>query len=224
MPAAASGSVCALAAAAVLLTACTGSPTRPAPSTAPSSSAEASTAAASPSPSGSPSPLLPADCVELLPLQVVEQAIGVNLLGRVTYLRAAAVPQSGRTGRVTCGYGTPVATPSSGTPTPTGPPLVQVSYITYVDAKTAAGRVALTVQTDGQHATTTKTDVDGKPAWILFGQEWDELVMGDGARTIVVEISPRLLPQAKVGPALIALARHMLAFGSTSSSSSSASP
>ena len=182
-------------------------------------------ASASASVSASPSgPLLPKGCPALLPLSVVEQALGVSLLGEVTYLRAAPVPQSGRTGRVTCGYGTPTAS-ASGTAAPSaaGSPLVQASYITYVDAKTAATRVALTVQTDGASAGINKVTVDGKPASVLIGKSWNELVMADGSRTIVVEASPTVLAAAKAPGALEAMAAIMLRFGQPSGASGSPS-
>lgn len=206
-------------AAVTVLTGCTRSSGNRVVSMSPTvpTSASVVSATATPSPSASASPLLPGNCAELAPLQRVEEALGVNLLGDVTYLRAAPVPQSGRTGRVTCGYGTPVTTPSGGTPTPSGRPLVELSYITYVDAKTAADRVTLTVHTDSQHATTTQVQVDGKPAWVLVGSDWDELVMADGARTIVAEVSPRILAPEKAPAVLTRLAAQMLAFGASMS-------
>jgi hypothetical protein len=184
----------------------------PAPSTPPPSSA-------------APEVVLPKGCTQLLPLGVVQQALGVGLIGGVTYLRAAAVPQSGRTGRVTCGYGTPMSTPaaSGASPTPTGKPLVEVSYITYTDAKTAAGRVALTVQNDGASSTIHKVTVAGKPASVLTGKEWNELLMSDGARTIVVVVQPTVLTAEKAPAALTAMAEKMLSFGAAAPSSAPAS-
>ena len=185
----------------------------------------------SPAPASSsapPAPVLPHDCPDLVPLSAVEEAVGVKLGGEVTYLRAAPVPQSGRTGRVTCGYGTPVATPSaaagaSPTPTPNGQPLVEVSYITYVDADTAAGRVALTVSNDAKTSTLSKVEIDGLPASVLVGSEWNELVMARGASTIVVEVSPTVLSAEKAPTALVALAKAVLAFDAAAPSSPPAS-
>jgi len=189
------------------------------------------TPAAAPTPSvpapssASPEVVLPNGCTQLLPLGVVQQALGVGLIGGVTYLRAAAVPQSGRTGRVTCGYGTPMSSPAASgeSPTPTGKPLVEVSYITYVDAKTAAGRVALTVQNDGATSTIHKVTVAGKPASVLTGKEWNELLMADGARTLVVVVQPTVLTADKAPAALTAMAEKMLAFGAAVPSSAPAS-
>lgn len=189
----------------------------------PSSPVSTTAAPASPSTApSSPAPVLPAGCPALLPLAAVEQALGTSLLGEVTYLSAAPVPKSGRTGRVTCGYGTPPATASAtAKPQPSasasGSPLVEASYITYVDAKTAASRVALTVQTDGATAGVNKVTVAGKPAFVLIGKTWNELVMADGARTIVVEAAPSVLPPARAAGALESMAAIMLRFGATTS-------
>ena len=183
----------------------------------------------SPAPASSSVPaqaVLPAGCPQLLPLGVVEQALGGPLFGEVTYLRAAPVPKSGRTGRVTCGYGTSTDAPDIGvaspaaSPTPAGDPLVSASYITYTDAATAASRVALTVQTDGASSTVSKVDVGGLEASVLLGPKWNELVMSDGARTIVVEAAPRVLPNAQAPAALTAMAKVMLQFGAPPASAS----
>jgi hypothetical protein len=221
-------------AAAVMLSACTSSAKKagaPTFSSQPPSSAVVS----SPAPASSSAPaaaVLPADCPHLLPLGAVEQAIGKPLYGQVTYLRAAPVPKSGRTGRVTCGYGTgskpdPAAATDTASPTvsPTAAtkPLVEASYITYTDAATAKARVGLTVQNDGATSTVTKVDVGGNPASVLIGPQWHELLMADGARTIVVVLQPSLLPPAKAPGALVAIATIMLKFGAPVSSAA-ASP
>jgi hypothetical protein len=52
----------------------------------------------------------------------------------------------------------------------------------------------------------------------LLGPQWNELVMADGARTIVVEVSPTVLPAAKAPGALAVMAEAMLKFGSPTTS------
>jgi hypothetical protein len=215
--------VLAATAAAASLVACTShakKTTEPTPAS--STPVVAVTPSAPPSSSAPPEPVLPAGCPQLLPLGVVQQALGVGLVGQVTYLKAAPVPQSGRTGRVTCGYGTPTSSPTAAgaTPTPAGKPLVEASYITYVDAKTAASRVALTVQTDGATSKISKVTVSGKPATVLVGPQWNELLMADGARTLVVVVSPTVLTAAKAPKALVTMAEKMLEFGAPAVSGS----
>ncbi|MGH8889126.1 MAG: hypothetical protein ACRDV3_05110, partial [Acidothermaceae bacterium] len=214
----------------ITATGCTSSHRGNANSTVTPSVPAASSPAESPAPASSSAPakaVLPAGCGELLPVGTVERILGgPPLPGGVTYLRAAPVPQSGRTGRVTCGYGTPMssvqsASPSkspAATPTPVGDPLVEVSYITYVDAKTAKQRVLLTVQNDAGKATLSQVDVGGTQASVLIGGQWQELLMADGARTLVVEVAPTILPAAKAPAALAAMAKAMLAFGAPASS------
>jgi hypothetical protein len=184
------------------------------------------------SPSSSPSaPVLPAGCSQLLPLGTLEKILGFGILGQVNYLKAAPVPQSGRTGRVTCSYGnstgeipvSPTASPSGKvTASPAPAPLLQVSYITYVDAKTAAARVQTTVEADGASAVVTDVTVNGKPANVLIGSTSSELVMSDGARTIVVVASAVVLTPDKAPAGLESIAEAMLKFGQASASPSAA--
>jgi hypothetical protein len=90
---------------------------------------------------------------------------------------------------------------------------VQVSYITYVDASTAAGRVQTTIEADSASAAVSNVSVSGKPAYILIGPATSELVMSDSARTIVVELSPALVTPDKAPAAMEAIAAAMLRFG-----------
>jgi hypothetical protein len=181
--------------------------------------------------SSSSAPVLPAGCSQLLPLGTLEKILGFGILGQVNYLKAAPVPQSGRTGRVTCSYGnstgevpvTPAPSASGKSTAPAAPPPpLQVSYITYVDAKTAAARVQTTVEADGASAVVTDVTVSGKPAEVLIGSTSSELVMSDGARTIVVVASNVVLTPDKAPPGLEAIAEAMLRFGQPAPASPSA--
>jgi hypothetical protein len=211
-----------------VLAGCTvGSPTIQTPTPTPSVIITPSTSAppvvSSPPPSvaSSPSvPVLPAGCSQLLPLGTLDRILGFGVLGQVTYLRAAPVLQSGRTGRVTCSYGNPAtatvgATPSNPTASASAStaPLVQVSYITYTDAAIAAARVQATVEADGASGVVTPTTVNGKPADIVIGTKSSELLMSDGARTLVVVVLPVVITPDKAPAALKAIAQTMLLFG-----------
>ncbi|HTC70398.1 MAG TPA: hypothetical protein VK662_12580 [Acidothermaceae bacterium] len=172
--------------------------------------------------------MLPSGCSQLLPLGTLESILGFGILGEVNYLKAAPVPQSGRTGRVTCSYGNttgaPPASPSSSaSPKATAPSsLLQISYITYVDAKTAAARVQTTVETDGASAVVTDVTVNGKPANVLIGPTSSELLMSDGARTIVVVASSTVLTPDKAPAGLESIATAMLKFDRPTPSPSAA--
>jgi hypothetical protein len=180
--------------------------------------------------SASSVPVLPTGCSQILPLGTLDRILGFGVLGQVTYLRAAPVLQSGRTGRVTCSYGNPATTtagvsPSTSAPTTSSTPLVQVSYITYTDAAIAAARVQATVEADGASGVVTPTTVSGKPADIVIGTKSSELLMSDGARTFVVVVSPLVVTPDKAVAALKAIAQAMLLFGRPSASASgSATP
>jgi hypothetical protein len=216
------------------LAGCTvGSPTIQTPTLTPSVIITPSTSAppvfSSPAPSvaSSPSaPVLPAGCSQLLPLGTLDRILGFGVLGQVTYLRAAPVLQSGRTGRVTCSYGNPAtvtvgATPANATASAaSATPLVQVSYITYTDAAIAVARVQATVETDGASGVVTPTTVNGKPADIVIGSKSSELLMSDGARTLVVVVLPVVITPDKAPAALKAIAQAMLLFGQPPASAS----
>jgi hypothetical protein len=227
----------ATAACLLLLTACT----KPAHQAAPPVPVQSSSPAAAPTTvpppvvsatvasSGPVEPVLPSGCSQLVSPGTLDHILGFGLLGQVTYLKAAPVPQSGRTGRVTCGYGTPNALPSGvvgGVAQPsassTGPvtPLVEISYITYVDAKTALARVQATVEADSATAVVSNVKVDGKLASVLIGSQGTELVMNDAARTIVISLQPAVVPPPKAPAALEAIAASMLMFGAPVASGS----
>src|SRR5450631_3131284 len=211
------------------LTACTG---KSSPAPTPSVSSSQPTPRPSPAAITSASPavssaakstaVLPTGCSQLLPLGTLDRILGTGLLGQVTYLRAAAVPKSGRTGRVTCGYGTSTAVPSGVVGVPVASPSssgseasaqVTVSYITYIDAATATARVQTTVEADGASAVVSDARVNGKPAEILLGAKTTELVMTDSARTVVVVLAPSVVSLDKAPAALTAIAAVMLQFG-----------
>src|SRR3954468_22951975 len=62
----------------------------------------------------------------------VAHALGRAPGGTDTYVRAAPLPQIGRTGRVTCGFGARANPDGS-----KAPPVVEASLMTYTDAATA---------------------------------------------------------------------------------------
>jgi hypothetical protein len=211
------------------LTACTGksspaptpsvSSSQPTPTPSPAAITSASPALSS---AAKPTAVLPTGCSQLLPLGALDRILGTGLLGQVTYLKAAAVPKSGRTGRVTCGYGTSTVVPSGVVGVPNASPSssgseasaqVTVSYITYIDAATAQARVQTTVEADGASAVVSEARVNGKPAEILLGAKTTELVMADNARTVVVVLAPSVVSPDKASAALTAIAAVMLQFG-----------
>ncbi|MPQ99209.1 hypothetical protein GB931_15040 [Modestobacter sp. I12A-02628] len=113
-----------------------GGTTAAAPSTTtPSSSAAAPTSAAPPY-------ALPDSCNARLTVAQIEDGFGSSLAGGTSYVVGEPEPGIGRTGRVTCAFGTTPATDTA----PAGPPLLELSVFTYTDAAAAADRVRATVE------------------------------------------------------------------------------
>ena len=172
--------------AALTLVACTGesAPDRAAPSPTvapgpltPSEPTPTRTATAPPS--------LPDSCADLVSVVDVGAALGRAPLGRTTYLFAGPLPESGRTGRVTCGYGVRGGRA----------PLVEVSLIGYRDAAVAAERVALTVagaQEDGDRV--SRQRVGGYDGALLADRQDTSLVLAADRRTLVVTLRRGAVP------------------------------
>ncbi len=195
---------------ALTLAGCGGSPKPAGPSVSllPPEPSESQTPEPPASPTAEASTFLPAACNQLLPPGTVDTALGGHLAGETTFLKAAPLPASGRTGRVTCGYGVTVA--ADGTKSP---PLVEASYITYTDAATAAHRVDLTIAKDkAAGATATEVEVNGKPATVLTSQAASVLVMADGTRTLVLSVDATLVAAGSTTP-MVTMATAMLTVG-----------
>lgn len=195
--------------AAVLLLAlagCTG------PGTPPASSPTASRPlTATGVPTATPTPTasaarLPTSCAALLPVTAVTRAVGQPVQGRTTYLSAAPVPQSGRTGRVTCGYG--VTTGPDGKDTP---PVVEASLIAYVDAGAAQRQLDVTLTAaQGRGNTLAQVTVAGGPAYVLTDPSSATLVLRRDAYTVVVTVLAAAAPADRVQGVLVDLAATLL--------------
>lgn len=154
-----------LAAAALLLSACSlgGSPTtaptskKPAPPTTPSTY----------NPAAGPveaAAQLPKSCSAILSDTDLTSAFGFPQVGDTSYGNYAALPNIGRTGRVTCSFD--IGIDQFGRPGPAG---LIVSIITYNTAANAVSRVANDVNdTVAKGATSQPVMVNGHPATILL--------------------------------------------------------
>lgn len=220
--------------AALLLTACSGGGpdaaggdgTSAAP-TGEATSAATATATASPeptaAPTGEPSPgvQLPSSCGELVGTAGILEALARPLPGEVSYLYAGPLPESGRTGRVTCGYGIGGAASPADDVTPgqdpvAGPdddaPALEVSLIAYEDAASAAERIEVTVRAaQASGSEVAPQPVGERQGFLLRGDERDTLVLADADRTVVVAVRRGLVPEGAVRPALIGIAQAVLA-------------
>ncbi|HSK25807.1 MAG TPA: hypothetical protein VK894_02735 [Jiangellales bacterium] len=130
-----------------------------------------------------PAPV-PESCGDLVSTTGVVQVLAVPLSGSGTFVYAGPIPESGRTARITCGYG--VVTGPDGVPSP---PAVEITLNGYVDEPTAVARLEASVETGrAQGDTVEAADLDGRPGYVLTGAEDASYLVGDGARTLVVTV------------------------------------
>jgi hypothetical protein len=150
---------------------------------------------------------LPA-CPHLVTDDDVANALGKAPTGTDTYVRAAPLPQIGRTGRVTCGFG--VQAKPDGTKSPAA---VEASLMTYTDVATAGRRVDAAVTSDkGAGAKVSQVTVDGRPGSVDVATDGTAtLLLADGNRTVVITLAANAVPPDKAQGVLTTLARVMLA-------------
>jgi hypothetical protein len=160
---------------------------------------------ASPSPTSTATPSgqdVPRTCEELVPTTDLLTVVAVPLQGEGSFVYAGPLPESGRTGRITCGYGAPRQ--PDGT---VGEPAVEVTLNGYVDAGTARSRLDTTVaaaRTQGQQI--EAAELDGR-AGFLFGDPAAVTYVGaDGARTAVVTVRRGVVADSALRLVLLDLA------------------
>jgi hypothetical protein len=177
------------------------------PSTATATSAPTAAPTAAPSsPAGSN--VVPRNCDDLVATSAVLDAVGVPLPGGTSYVYAGPVASSGRTARITCGYGVE--------PGPDGKPAAKVSLTIngYADAANVRRRLDISVaeaQQQGQQV--QALDLDGRPGYVLRDVDDVSYVVGDGSRTIVVTMVLGLVPAENEHAALTKIAKSMAASG-----------
>jgi hypothetical protein len=107
--------------------------------------------------------LLPKTCSAILTETNLQTAFGSPQSGDNSYGTYAPLPNIGRTGRVTCGFG--IGIDEMGNPTN---PAVTVSVITYTTPREALTRLNSTIGSSvGRGSTSQPTSVGGHPATIL---------------------------------------------------------
>lgn len=188
------------------LVACTaGSNTAAAPEASSSrpSSAAATTATTAPS---TPPQALPENCGALVPVTDLDAALGVGLPGSVSYVRGEPLPDIGRTGRITCGYGVAIGPQGKA-----APPLLEISVSTYTDEAAAAARIDLT-SADRQAAgdRVEATEVQTLPAVVLIGVTQTTLVLADSTRTYSLTLLAAVLPANQTSAGLSSVAGAVL--------------
>ncbi len=192
-------------------------------------------AAAGTSPSSGPAAGVPELCEDLLTFGRLVQILQVPLeggTGRV--FNDDYLPDSGRTGRLTCTYGVPTdldepATP--GQPMPSTPPVpvpptpvpppVEISVSGYTETDVASARVEATVA--GAQGSGTRIEaqpVGGRDGFVLDDAEDVSFVVADGARTYVITLRHGVVPATAERVVLLGLAGELLGEPVTTSTAS----
>jgi len=134
-----------------------------------------------PAPTGQTSPTLtplPDDCQAVVPSADVVAVVGAPLPGQTTYVFADPLPDIGRTGRVTCGYG------DAG-----DGPKVEITLNEYETEQAAQDRVDVTLEAAAERGNEVREQPVGPyPGWIIGDPEDVSLVVDAGTRTLVVTI------------------------------------
>lgn len=181
---------------AVLLTGCSQSKQKsvapPAPAT-PSSSSAAPTPSVKTVPRATASPTLGGQCDDLLPVTVVDEALGRPVIGNTSFIRGIAEPNIGRLTYLNCRYGIPRAV--KGKPAPVAQLEIGVSL--YQSAARAASRLQGTIDDyRGHGASPQSLSVGATQATVLTGYGQPTLVLAAGPRTVAITIDAKLLRTA----------------------------
>ena len=168
----------------------------------PSASATA-TVEPTPTPQATTLPEFPEDCAGLVPTSEVAAVVAVPLAGDTTFLFADALPDIGRTARVTCGYGVGDGEGAE--------PGVEISVNEYESAQAAQDRVDITLEAATESGrTVAEQPVGGYEGWVLSGGESATIVVDAGTRTLVVSMRRGLVDEAAETVVLEQLAARAL--------------
>jgi hypothetical protein len=168
-------------------------------------SAPAATATPTPGGAATTSGGVPGQCSEVVPPTAILDAIGVPLDGTAAFVTAGPVPESGRTGRITCEYGI--------APGPDGQPAakVRLSVNGYVDAATAVGRLDENIaRAQGQGQQVRALALDGRPGYVLRDAVDVTYLVADADRTVVATMVIGLVPPEAEQVALTEIVSAML--------------
>lgn len=156
-------------------------------------------------PTGTPAPTLPPfpeSCSDVVPANEVVAVVGRPLPGEASFVRADALPDIGRTARVTCGYGVGEG----------DDPLLEITVNEYGDEASADERIQVTLDASAQSGRTVEDNPVGPyPGWLLAGAgSGPTLVVDAGTRTVVVSLQPDVVPEQAAPVVLTQLAERAL--------------
>ena len=128
--------------------------------------------------------VIPESCGDVASVTRVVEVLGAPLEGSGSFVYAGPLPESGRTARITCGYGVP-----DGGDGQAGTPAVEITINGYVDAETAAGRLEGSVESGrSQGDAIAAVELDGRPGFVHSEADIVSYLVADGARTLVVTL------------------------------------
>lgn len=143
----------------------------------------------SPTPSAPASPTLDPlqnDCQGVIRTDEVVRIVGVPLPGDTTFVFADELPDIGRVGRVTCGYGDDGDGPK-----------VEVTINDYKSEDAAAERVDITLQAASERGNEVRDQAVGPyDGHVLADDDDVSLVVNVGPRTVVVTMERGLVAEA----------------------------
>ncbi|MCW2657342.1 MAG: hypothetical protein JWR06_1535 [Jatrophihabitans sp.] len=148
---------------------------------------------------------LPGTCDTLLPLSIVDAALGGPVTGRTAFVVGLPEKDIGRLSYLNCRYGLPGGAAQA-------TPKVEIGVSLYRTSALAARRIPATVGDYVAHGSSeSAATVGGKPATILVGGRGSgyaspTIVMVSGQRTIAISVAAALAPAAKRTKTLAALA------------------
>lgn len=178
---------------------------------------DATDAASDPSASPASTTGVPELCGDLASAGEIAQILQVPVQGEtVRVYNDEYLPDSGRTGRLTCSYGVPEV-PEGTTPPPTPPPVpLEIAVSGYTEADIAAGRIESTVDSAQAAGTVvTAQTVAGRDGFLLSDAEDVSFVMADDIRTYVMTLRHGMVPAAAEPVVLVNLAAHLLGASAT---------
>lgn len=132
---------------------------------------------------------LPGTCDSMLPLPLVDTALGRPITGNTAFVVGVAEKDIGRLTYLNCRYGLP-----AGAAAATATPKLEIGISLYQSAQDAARRIPITVDDYANHgASQSNITVDGVPAVVLTmgsgaGYASPTLVAASGQRTIAITL------------------------------------
>lgn len=148
-------------------------------------------------------PPFPEDCSDVVPAAKVADIVAAPIPGKTQYLYAEALPDIGRTARVTCSYGVG----GKGGPDPE----VEITVNEYQNANKAQTRIDLTLAAATERGNEVSEKAVGPyPGWILADKDDISLAVDAGKRTLVVTMVRGLVKPAAEPVVLERLAAHAM--------------